>query len=79
MSKNKYERLIDIIDQNYAESKKVNKAVELLIEVNLTDIKKEHYEIIENFIVFVAVNTDTSEKNKRLLDKPLDYIRAKKA
>jgi len=78
MNENKYEKLIDIIDQNYIEAKKVNEAVELLIKLNLTDIKKEHYYMIEDFIVTVAVHTNTSKKNKCLLNKPLDYIRSKK-
>lgn len=77
MNENKYEKLIKIIDQHQGEAKEVNEAVELLIQIDLTDIEKAHYTIIEIFIIFVVNYTDTSETNKNLLDKPLDYIRSK--
>ncbi len=72
-----YNRLINIINKDNVDSKKVNEAVELLTEINLTDIKKNNYDLIEDFIVFVVNNTDISENLKKLLDKPLNYIRSK--
>lgn len=75
MNENKYEKLINIVNQDYAESKKVNEAVKLLTQLELTDIQTEHYTVIEDFIIFIVNHTDISETNKNLLDKPLDYIR----
>lgn len=75
MHKNKYEKLIYIISKSYGEAEQVNEAVTLLIQIELTDIKKEHYKILEDFILFCIVDTEITETNENLLNKLLNSIR----
>lgn len=73
---NEYEELINIISKNNVPAPELNKSVDLLISIKVNVIRIEHYKLIEDFIVFVAVYTNTSEEKKKSLDIPLEYIRS---
>ena len=73
--KESYNRLINIISQVQAEAPLLNEAVKILTTLNVNIIEKKDYKLIEDFIVFVCVQTDTNKHDLDLLNEPLKYIR----
>lgn len=74
MTNMEYERLIQIINQDNITSQEVTEAIELLVSLNIYELKKEDYKVIEEFIINSIIAKQT-QKEFDTLTHIINFIR----
>lgn len=69
-----YEKLIQIINQDYISSSEVLEAMKILISLDTKQLKKQDFSRIEEFIVDLNKISRT-EKEEKALKKIINFIR----
>ncbi len=71
-----YTVFMNIISEERAQSYELNKAVEMLLIMDLEQLQRQDYKLIYDFIEFVNCCTDTSDNDKNLLESIAQYVKS---